>query len=149
MKYSLLFIVVSWITFCMLNLVSHCNNGTIYCLLDDTMTKYTLSYQGEPRLHYDKSLGERRCIHISTWMCLFCVVKNQYSGMVVTQVEARDGQATDERVTYHFLHGNTLTSTTPEFGINQITGVVTARVTFDRETRDVYSVSCTSFLIKW
>ena len=43
----LLFIVD---TFSTPNLVSHCNNETTHCILDDALLKYTLSYHGEPKL---------------------------------------------------------------------------------------------------
>ena len=45
------------------------------------------------------------------------------------------------RVNYGFYYDNKFVSQTPEFTINQYTGVITGRRLFDREEKDTYEVS--------
>lgn len=51
-----------------------------------------------------------------------------------------DDEGENGMVVYGIYYDNKFTSTTPEFSINPLTGVITGRVIFDREKKDTYVV---------
>ena len=63
--------------------------------------------------------------------------------MVITNlVKAKDdGEGDNGLITYGFYYNNQFVAETPNFRINPITGIITARAVYDRETRDEYVVS--------
>ncbi|XP_013394251.1 cadherin-87A-like, partial [Lingula anatina] len=69
------------------------------------------------------------------------VLENQYVGLVVTDkpyaVDDDDGPS--GKITYGF-YDNRFVKETPEFTINPITGVISAKVIFDREEKDTYTL---------
>ncbi|XP_062622203.1 cadherin-87A-like [Saccostrea cucullata] len=67
------------------------------------------------------------------------VLEEQYLGMLVYDVEAKDADRNDNGIIdYGFYVNGVYTTTTNEFRINSITGVIRAEKVYDRETRDRY-----------
>nr|XP_022319460.1 cadherin-23-like isoform X1 [Crassostrea virginica] len=67
------------------------------------------------------------------------VLEEQYLGMLVYDVEAKDSDRNDNGIVdYGFYVNGVYTTFTNEFRINPITGVIRAEKVYDRETRDRY-----------
>nr|XP_034314660.1 cadherin-87A isoform X2 [Crassostrea gigas] len=67
------------------------------------------------------------------------VLEEQYLGMLVYDVEAKDSDRNDNGIIdYGFYVNGVYTTITNEFRINPITGVIRAEKVYDRETRDRY-----------
>ena len=75
-------------------------------------------------------------------MFFFFHLQELYNGMIVYRVVAVDfDTGRNGVVEYMFVHEGQETVVTPEFQINPITGVITARIIYDREKLDRYVVS--------
>ncbi|XP_052071538.1 protocadherin Fat 4-like isoform X2 [Mytilus californianus] len=62
------------------------------------------------------------------------VLENQYLGMIVYDVHAEDSdKGNNGIIDYGFFAGGIFTNQTDEFLINSITGVISARIVYDRE----------------
>ena len=69
------------------------------------------------------------------------VFQEQYKGMLVLDVLAKDEDSGENgRLYYSFIYEGEVTQSTPEFTINAVTGVIRARIVFDRENVDRYVV---------
>ncbi|KAL4240786.1 Protocadherin-16 [Mactra antiquata] len=67
------------------------------------------------------------------------VLEEQYKGMLVYDVSARDVDTGDNGVVdYSFIYDGETTQSTPEFNINRVTGVIHAEIVYDRELVDRY-----------
>jgi len=74
--------------------------------------------------------------------CIFCV-QEQYNGMLIYDVLARDGDTGNNGIVdYSFIYNGEQTQETPEFKINRVTGVISANIVYDRERVPRYVVSC-------
>ena len=67
--------------------------------------------------------------------------QNQYLGMEVITVYATD----EDVVTYGFQYEGEFVQETPDFEINPFSGVITAKRVFDREEKDLYTVSDSAY----
>ena len=73
--------------------------------------------------------------------CFSCP-QTQYRGMLVYDVKAVDDDTgVNGILDYSFIYEGKTANSTPEFRINSVTGVISAKVRFDRETQDRYVVS--------
>ncbi|XP_055876321.1 cadherin-87A-like [Biomphalaria glabrata] len=68
------------------------------------------------------------------------VLESQYDGMLVYGAKAVDNNTGPNGIVDYFfvVNQNELVSATPEFRINQVTGVIRAEIVYDRERRDSY-----------
>ena len=67
--------------------------------------------------------------------------QEQYDGMLVYKVKAEDEDSNENGIVdYGLIVNGVYTTTTPEFTINSITGVIHAEKVYDRETVDKYLV---------
>ena len=68
--------------------------------------------------------------------------QSQYLGMIVYDVHASDSDnGNNGIIDYGFFDKGVFKNQTDEFQINSITGVISARIVFDREQVDRYVVS--------
>ncbi|XP_060576432.1 cadherin-87A-like isoform X2 [Ruditapes philippinarum] len=67
------------------------------------------------------------------------VLEEQYNGMLVYDVSARDEDSgVNGLVDYSFIYNGIDTQATPDFKINKVTGVIQAEIVYDREKVDKY-----------
>ncbi len=80
--------------------------------------------------------------NIKTTWYVYSSQQSAYPGVEVVQVNAIDTDpGPNGYVNYYFKVNGTVVSETPEFRINRITGVITAKIAFDAEKRRRYTVS--------